>query len=310
MPKIIPLELNSIAKIENILGFSLDKIEKAIKNKDSFYSEAKLVIKDKTRILDIPNSNLKIIQKNLARYFGEKVVWPNYVQGGIKNRSIKTNARKHSGRKFVLSLDIENFFPSITTEMVKNSLIRHGLYKKVSTLISELSTYKNKIPQGSPSSTYVANMVFLEIDKLINIFCKKHSLIYTRFVDDLTISGRKDIFPYKGTIIQYITRSGLTISERKTTIQNSTKKQVVTKLVVNNKIRPDKKYMSTLKKDIRETWKGSAGIKSVALRNNISINKVKVNLWGRANYIRQFDNKIYRAVRALLVRSDFTNLSK
>lgn len=310
MLKIIPLELNSITKIENILGFSLDKIEETAKTKDSFYSETSLVIKGKTRVLDVPGSNLKIIQENMAGYFGEKVVWPNYVQGGVKNRSIKTNAQKHSEKKFVLSLDIENFFPSITTKMVKNAFIKQGLNKKFSTLISKLSTYKNKIPQGAPSSTYIANVVFLETDKLINDFCIKHSLIYTRFVDDLTISSRTPLFPYKGTVIKYITRSGLTLSKGKTAIQSSTEKQVVTKLVVNNKIRPDRKYMSALKKDIRETWKGSEGIKSVALKNSISINKVKVNLWGRASYIRQFDKKIYRGIRALLVKSDFANLNK
>lgn len=309
MSRIVPLELNSIDEAENILGFSFEKIKKIVGNKNSFYSEVSRVIKGKMRMLDIPNSNLKIIQEKLAHYFGEKVVWPYYVQGGVKNRSIKTNARQHSGRKFVLNLDIKDFFPSITAKMVKNSFIELGLNQKMSTLISELSTYKNRIPQGSPSSTCVANMFFLKIDKLINDFCKKHSLIYTRFVDDLTISGKNNIFPYKGTIIQYIARSGLIVSEKKTTIQNSSERQIVTKLVVNDKIRPDKKYILALKKDIRETWKGNEGIKNVALKNNITIPKVKVNLWGRINYIRQFDKKVGREVRALLVKSDFTNMS-
>ncbi|EKD85711.1 MAG: hypothetical protein ACD_37C00647G0006 [uncultured bacterium] len=309
MLKIVPLKLNSIAEIENILGFSFDKIKKIVENKNNFYSKVSIVIKGKMRILDIPNSSLKIIQGKLAHYFGENVVWPYYVQGGVRNRSVKTNARQHSGKKFVLNLDIKDFFPSITTKMVKNSLMELGLNQKVSTLISELSTYENRVPQGSPSSTYVANMFFLKIDKLINNFCKKHSLIYTRFVDDLTISGKNNIFPYKGTIIQYIARNRLIVSEKKTTIRSSSEKQIVTKLVVNDKIRPDKKYILTLKKDIRETWKGNEGIRKVALKNNITMPKVKGNLWGRTNYIRQFDKKIGREVRALLVKSNFVDVS-
>ncbi|MFH0767412.1 MAG: hypothetical protein V1920_04910, partial [Bacillota bacterium] len=108
---------------------------------------------------------------------------------------------------------------------------------------------------------------------------------------------------------QYIAKSGLIVSEKKTTIQSSSEKQIVTKLVVNDKIRPDKKYIFALKKDIRETWMGNEGIKKVALKNNITISKVKGNLWGRVNYIRQFDKKIGREIRALLVKSDFANMS-
>jgi RNA-directed DNA polymerase len=78
------------------------------------------------------------------------------------------------------------------------------------------TTWKYQLPQGTPTSSHIANLVFLDIDFHLLEFCIKHNIKYTRFVDDLTFSSQKDFKPFLNDILEIITNNGFKLSYRKT----------------------------------------------------------------------------------------------
>ena len=99
----------------------------------------------------------------------------------LPNRNSVTNASQHINNRYVLTLDIENFFDSIQT---------HRLLEYIPPNILSFMLVDNKVVQGFPTSPYLANLSMIQIDFQIIQALKKidPSIIYTRYADDLTIS--------------------------------------------------------------------------------------------------------------------------
>ncbi len=145
--------------------------------------------KAKMRKIFPSKGRLKLVQKNLELYF-KTFHFPPYIMGGIKKRDNVKCVNTHKGNKFHFLTDIESFFPSITSEMVRFTLEKTGFPRYVAEYITKLFTYKGFVPQGAPTSTFMANLVFfVNADKRIKGFCEKKGLTYTRFVDDLWFSS-------------------------------------------------------------------------------------------------------------------------
>lgn len=136
--------------------------------------------------------------------------------GCVAGRSAITNAFEHIGRRFLLSLDLTDFFQSVNSKMLK------GL---VDDRILEDCLVDGAPQQGLPTSPLIANIAFLPIDKMIVDQLKRLSMdvTYTRYVDDLTFSF--DIPGQEGKILSIvrplIRNAGLKLNERKTKLQDS-----------------------------------------------------------------------------------------
>ncbi len=108
--------------------------------------------------------------------------------GCKEERSNVSNAKPHQGNKYQFTTDLQEFYPNIDFQKVYNTFI--GLKFSVTgslvlTLVDKTHDIKYELPQGTPTSTHIANFVFLETDiKLIDL-CNKHGITYTRYVDDL-----------------------------------------------------------------------------------------------------------------------------
>ena len=59
-------------------------------------------------------------------------------------------------------------------------------------LLTHLTTNNYALPQGTPTSTAIANIVFLPIDNKLIDYCIQKKLTYTRYVDDLVFSSHFD----------------------------------------------------------------------------------------------------------------------
>lgn len=138
------------------------------------------------RILHPSKGKLKQIQRSLEYKIFKYIKYPEYVQGGIKKKSGVTNAKIHKGNKFKFLTDIKMFFPSIDNEKVYQALTSRGINPQVANKITKLTTYKGMVPQGAPTSTSIANLVFHPIDQKLLKICNRENITYSRFVDDLT----------------------------------------------------------------------------------------------------------------------------
>lgn len=143
------------------------------------------------RVLYSPSIELKAIQRWLKNELLDKVPINTRATGFVKGRNIKTNALFHVNNKYILTLDIRNFFPSISKQIIANALIEKiGIDSVSAGLISGLCTVNGYLPQGAPTSPVLSNIVMDHIDLQIIKYCNSKRVVYSRYADDLAISGK------------------------------------------------------------------------------------------------------------------------
>ncbi len=220
------------------------EIENILKNLDRYYGnriETKLdknnkpkTYKDgtvKKRTLNPSYNRLKLLQQNIKVNILGSIPFPDHIQGGVKRKNNITNAKRHQGNKYILTTDLQDFFPSVTHEMVYSLFLKLGYSNFMANYLTRLTTYKYRLPQGTPTSTHLANLVSLKVDDKILEICKQNDIIYTRFVDDLTFSSSKDFSLVIDDILSAILNNDFKISRRKTKYQGN---QIVTGIKVFN----------------------------------------------------------------------------
>lgn len=298
--------LSSAEKVSTISGKSVHELFEIISDKESHYSYFEKVKPDGScRVITPPKHELMAIQHYIKTYLSDRIHWSTSVHGGIKGKSIITNAKPHVGKYMVANLDIRNFFPSTKRSRIYEALVRNGCAEEAANLITELTTYKGCLPLGSPTSTLLANLVFQPADKQFQRFCRRRKLRYTRYVDDITISGDYNSKPFKGTFLQFIEQESYEIAEEKVQFCGRNRRQIVTGIIVNDRLRPAPCFIRDLKFMIRECWPEAGGPYLVAVENGWMVAELRQKLWGRINFVRSVDRKLGREIRALMVRIDW-----
>ncbi|MFM0086918.1 reverse transcriptase family protein [Paraburkholderia sediminicola] len=176
------------------------------------------------RSIVIPSLHLKTIQKRINREIFSHVAYPDYLYGGVPGKDYVRNAERHKSAQVVIALDVKDFYPSISTLRVSN-IFQH-LFKfspEVSELLANLTTYQNKVPQGACTSSHLANLVLHDVESSVVKYCENMGLIYTRLLDDVTISSMKTISQAKvEQIINMVSRmlkgKGLRLRNSKTRV--------------------------------------------------------------------------------------------
>lgn len=304
------IEVKSGCKASEITQTPACDLYQIIENIDNYYLSFPLKKKGGGfRIITPPNGKLKSIQYLIKSDIEKRIQLPSYLHGGISRRSILTNARAHLGKDMVVNIDIKDFFPSIKFEMVVSALKRIGYDDNTSWFIGKLVTFNEGLPQGSPTSTLLANLVFLPIDKRFVSFCERRSLAYTRYVDDITVSGNMNLKPFKGIFLQFVQEAGFKVSVQKMKFCGRDKQQIVTGLVVNDRIRPTREFVRRLKKDIRNAWPDALGMEMASSMLGLSVMEFYHNLWGRISFTKSIDCKLGRNIRALLTKVDWATTS-
>ena len=217
------------------------------------------------RTIKAPVDALKVLQRKLSDLLQDcvdEITAANNrkdrtAHGFKRKRSIITNARQHRHRRWVFNLDLEDFFPSINFGRVRGFLLKNKdfeLHEDVATVIAQIACYKNSLPQGSPCSPVISNLVAHLLDMRLVKLASAAGCTYSRYADDLTFSTNKkkcpvDIAVLSGTdgaashlwlpgkaLQKVIERTGFRINTKKTHLMYRASRQDVTGLVVNEKI--------------------------------------------------------------------------
>jgi len=254
--------MRSLRQFEFSLGLSRLEIDSLIENRIDYYQYFKQYKRDKLDNVRMKNGKplirefnatsglLKQTQKRIKTRILDKIPIQECILGGIKGISNIENASRHKDSSYFFQTDISAFFPSIVPKRIYNSLIAKGFSKKIAYYISMLTTCTNQegreiLPQGASTSTSIANIVFERIDLLILSFLPK-TAIYTRWVDDLTISSSEPIDCYNTKIIEAISRCGFKAARAKTT--SSKNSAIITGvLVINGNLKPTNDTLKKLK---------------------------------------------------------------
>jgi RNA-directed DNA polymerase len=149
------------------------------------------------REISAPCTSLKIIQRKLSQVLYSVYEPKAPVHGFIPSKSIVTNARQHTNKRFVLNIDLKDFFPSIHFGRVKGIFMKppYNLTPEVAIILAKICCYDGKLPQGAPTSPIVSNMICARMDSELRKLAKECQCTYTRYADDITFSTTLINFP-------------------------------------------------------------------------------------------------------------------
>lgn len=186
---------------------------------------------------------LKILNTNLSKLYSP----PDCVHGFVKGRNIKSNAIPHLGKMYVYQFDIENYFESIDSEKVVNSLEKIGFTQNASQLISSVVCHNGSLVQGFHTSPTVANIVFRDLDEIFKDIGEH--IDYSRYADDLYFSSEIELDIYE-QIKLILKKFGFSLNVDKCKLMKRGESQYVTGLTVFDNVTP--RISKRKKKQLRQ----------------------------------------------------------
>lgn len=215
--------IQSLNVLADVLGCELSDLKQHaewVKNKETrhkcYYSYRKTKPNGKFRVIAPSCYGLRNIQNRLMSRVFNHVKFPYYITGSVKHRSGAINAKMHCGNPFHLQTDLTSFFDFVGYREVYKALIALRFSADVARLITQLTTYNGHLPQGTPTSPFLANLVGLSIDKIFLEYCEPNGIIYTRYVDDITLSSKNDFQNEVPELLQGLIEAGYLYSNKKT----------------------------------------------------------------------------------------------
>ncbi|WP_084299507.1 reverse transcriptase family protein [Leisingera caerulea] len=264
-----------------------------------------------TRKISAPLPLLLFIQRWVLKNILEPQAIHPAAKAYLKKSSIKHNARFHRGQAHLFKSDVKDFFGSISSGWVYNHFLGLGYSRAVSMLLTAICCKENCLPQGAPTSGYLSNIYMTNFDQVVFSHCLKRKFRFTRYADDISISGSEINFKELSTFIDRELRNiDLKMHTGKTRLIRSHQRQKVTGVVVNEKLGPGRDFMRKLRQEyyyiskfgVNEQARVSGWNSSTAYLNNFH---------GRvthALFLTGHDEKlseIKNAVENLLQRSEY-----
>lgn len=178
---------------------------------------------------------LKKMNKALAKQFS---AWPEFMHGGIKKRSYVSHARPHVGNPCVITIDIKHCFDSITDQEVAAAIRLHlQLDLATCTRLAQVLCFKGRVAQGFPTSNYMCNLYLLAPLTLLHDSLKQQGFRLTNYVDDIAVSGAiLDPAAVVNEVAVALSRASLKMNKAKVDVMPATRRQLVCKLLVNERL--------------------------------------------------------------------------
>lgn len=230
--------------------FTKEDYKRFIDNKADYYNTFYVNKKNgEKRRIDEPIGILKEVQRYvLYNHLYTFYIHPN-ATGFVKNRSIMHNARRHLGQDCIYNLDLRDFFPSLHKDLVKEIFTGNGYSNKCAIILSEICTLYDVLPQGSPASPAISNIICLFMDTRLSRFANATGLNYSRYADDITFSGNNITTYQKNTIKKIIEECGfsLALEKERVAFRRKCQRQVVSGIIVNDKLSLGRKKFNMLR---------------------------------------------------------------
>lgn len=290
----MPVILNSY-HFSNIVGirwndikYIIDSIEKQyhIFFVSKKYSSSK-------RVISAPNEKIKFLQNWIKENILEKVNISGAAYGFVNNKNIIENAKLHLNQEMVLNIDLKDFFPSIGVRRiyyVYNKLC--GYNKNISYILTKISVYKGELPQGSPISPILSNIVTYKLDKRLKSLAIKNNINYSRYADDMTFSGQSNKVNdhFYSIVKKIIEEEGFAINTEKVRFAGKGRRQEVTGLVVNGQtVAVSKNYLREIRQELYYIKK--FGLENHREKREFNNLFYRDHLKGKIMFVRMVDKK-------------------
>jgi RNA-directed DNA polymerase len=205
-----------------------DTLIRSLERNIAIYDEIQITKRDgSVRHISVPNKELKVFQFKILRSFlDEPETYHSAAFAYIKGKSAVQCARVHENAQWLVKIDIQDFFHHIDERMIYWSFLERGVKPYSSFLLARLLTrvaydwqeitkelprkYKRNrrhsltkkydvygkrlgfLPQGSPTSGAISNLVSFDLDNRLSAVAAANSLIYTRYADDIIFSSESE----------------------------------------------------------------------------------------------------------------------
>ncbi len=205
-------------------------------------------------------------------------------------KNILENARRHLGNRFMLKIDLKDFFYQIKKQRIYK-LFKSNIFEfpnKTAQILSDLFTYKGRLPMGTPTSPVLSNFASIQLDNDLQKWADERQVVYTRFADDMTFSANNQMFTHKDLeAIKYIcTKNKFVLQTEKTIFYNAFDEKMVTGLVLHDTVDILPQFYKELNKDIiRLKHLAEASIIVQNDMHNHIFDKFKQEVQGKINFI-------------------------
>jgi RNA-directed DNA polymerase len=302
----------SVENLANALGIPTSDLKAAL-TIDANDRYIPFRVSGGTRVVHRTNPRIKQIQQKIKnRILADCIKYPKYVFGSIKDpdftRDYVNCARQHCGAKSILKVDIEKFFDNIDYVVV------HDIFKKlfcypdiICDMLCDLTTHEGFLPQGAPTSSHLATLCLFDKEPDIARLAKSKGLVYTRLMDDITVSSKKfnyDFQRMERMITDMIDSKRLTINKEKsntTPVVTSTTTLHGLK-ISSGKLRVSDKTLSNLRAGIKNLEE-DAEIPNV--RTTESYRKRYESISGKLTVLQRLEHPKYSRYRTRLKKIRF-----
>jgi hypothetical protein len=279
----------------NINGYELDtgKAQTILDNGVENYYKVFPIMSGKSgkrRIIEEPNEELKELQKTLLQIYRSCVTLHKNCTAKVGS-NILDNANRHDGSKYLLRVDVQKCYPSISHHMIDVSLQNlvtdpHTLFGGILLSIIGLCTYKHRLPTGAPTSPFLCNVAFYPIDVELTALAAVKGYTYTRYIDDLHFSTKNDVREWKliDDIYEILGKYSLQPNKKKTKwyTNNETDNMIVTGV----RIGTTEKVPREFRRKVR------ARLNNLAMKGN----KIDAETNGCLAYIKSIDSNRYQTL--------------
>jgi len=199
-PGIEKLQILSVNRLADILKIPKEALVRLSTQPESNYAPFETLGRSrpfqkepptKVRPIDNPREELSRVQKRIYRRLLKPICFPEHILGAVPKRSVSDNARRHLNSISVLvTLDLRQCFPSVTNVHVYK-VWRQLLdcSTPVAALLTRLTTFRRRLPQGAATSPLLANLFIWMVDEPIRRACEELDVAYSTWIDDLAFSG-------------------------------------------------------------------------------------------------------------------------
>jgi len=237
--------------LSGLVGYNTTYISRAIDHTKYFYKTFEVPKRNgNKRKISEPLPSLKEIQYWILHEILYKVEPSVYAKAYVPLSSLKQNLIFHRNQSMVLTLDIKDFFTSIDRVKIGNVFKTLGYSLVMANLLSKLCSLEDSLPQGAPTSPYLSNLILKEFDDEIASFCLPQKIRYTRYADDLAFSGTFNKTEIIGQVEQLLKKTGLVLNGEKTKLMSKGDRQIVTGIVVNEKLQARKELRLDIRKQM------------------------------------------------------------
>lgn len=245
-----------------------------------------------TRQIDNPVQQLKVIQHRILQRVLSKVELPEYMFGAVAGKTTTLNAAEHirNERSTLVCMDISSFYPSVTSRHIYG--VWHSVLRcppRLASLLSELTTFEFRLPQGAPTSPMLANIFLTSIFDPVCAECEELELVITTWIDDITFSGqnaRRLIETVRATLAS----NGLKSAAQKLRIEGPCDEKVVTGVRIGRtRTRVPHKVVADIRAAIHRL-----AVNKVPAEDEV---RYRANLAGRLAYLGSVDARDAASLR-------------